>query len=204
MTRLAHENFENGIMTLPADRSYRWLFWLLAIVGLAADQSSKYLIFGHLYNEGRGGQLQIIPDAFQLTAQFEPHPDEHGIHQPLVNKGALFGMGQGQNLAFGIVSVIAAVVIIGWSVRPHAGRDAFLCVSLGLILGGTFGNLYDRVVFDGVRDFLRWYKWFDWYVFNVADVCLVIGAGMLVLEAFLRQPTEEPAAEPALTVGERE
>ena len=46
--------------------------------------------------------------------------------------------------------------------------------ALGLILGGTLGNLYDRVVYDGVRDFIDWhYHDLEWPVFNIADCCLV-------------------------------
>jgi lipoprotein signal peptidase len=67
-----------------------------------------------------------------------------------------------------------------------------LCAALGLILAGTLGNLYDRVLFGGVRDFLHWYRYFNWPVFNLADSCLVVGAGLLLAHAFL---TAEQAAE---------
>lgn len=193
--------------TPPAARSYRWLFWLLAIAGFAADQVSKYELFAHLYNEGRGGEIVVIPGVFNLHVAPFRSDEGSGIRRqlrsfrgcemrPHVNEGALFGIGQGWNIIFGVVSVIAAAFIIGWSLRATAGQDRFLCVALGLILAGTTGNLYDRIVFDGVRDFLHWYKWLDWPVFNVADVCLVFGAGMLLLEAFFRTPESE-RAEPA-------
>jgi lipoprotein signal peptidase len=69
-------------------------------------------------------------------------------------------------------------------------------VALGLILGGTVGNLYDRIVFGGVRDFLYFY-WFDFPVFNVADSCLVVGASLLLLQALFGKQKTEPAATPA-------
>jgi lipoprotein signal peptidase len=53
------------------------------------------------------------------------------------------------------------------------------------------GNLYDRVVFGGVRDFLHFYK-FEWPVFNIADCCLVLGAGLLLVQAFLTHPAAAP------------
>lgn len=189
-------------MSQSSGGSYRWVFWILAVIGLAADQASKYLLFASLYNGGLGGQIVIIPDAFHIVARFDPAEDPGdgllrtlrtlgGERQPHVNRGALFGMGQGNNLFFGIVSVSAAVFILVWSMRPAAARDPFLSVALGLILAGTLGNLYDRLVFGGVRDFLHWFKWYDWPVFNVADICLVCGAGMLLLEAFFRQPAPD-------------
>ncbi len=81
-----------------------------------------------------------------------------------------------------------------------------MCFALGLILGGTLGNLYDRIVFSGVRDFLWWHKYVDWPVFNIADCCLVCGAALLLIEAFftkvepaLTQTTEPAGTEPAGT-----
>ena len=53
---------------------------------------------------------------------------------------------------------------------------------------GTLGNFYDRVVFNGVRDFLHWNYRFDWPVFNIADCCLVCGAALLLVQAFLSSP----------------
>ena len=77
--------------------------------------------------------------------------------------------------------------------------DLWVCIALGLILGGTLGNLYDRVVFNGVRDFLHWNYLFDWPVFNLADSCLVCGACLLLLQAFGKQPvaTDDKAQEDA-------
>jgi lipoprotein signal peptidase len=57
------------------------------------------------------------------------------------------------------------------------------------------GNLFDRVVFGGVRDFLHYDHWFEWPVFNVADCFLVTGAGLLLLQAFTA-PAEPKAATP--------
>jgi signal peptidase II len=59
-----------------------------------------------------------------------------------------------------------------------------------LILAGTLGNLYDRLVFDGVRDFLHFYL-IDWPVFNIADCCLVCGAFLLLAQAFLGRHAKE-------------
>ena len=190
-----------------AARSYRWLFWTLAVVGLVVDQTSKYGLFRELYNDGNGGRIVVIPDAFFLDVTYLQQPKQleerqdalrplrvwSGEYRPAVNKGALFGIGQDMNFAFALVSVFAAVVVLYWQSRAQSGRDAFLCIALGLILAGTLGNLYDRIVFDGVRDFLHWNKWFDWYVFNIADVCLVCGASMLVLEALFAKPKSQPA-----------
>ena len=113
---------------------------------------------------------------------------------PKVNQGALFGLGgeykKYANSIFAVVSIVAALSIIFWSTRPSTARDGALCAALGLILAGTLGNLYDRLIFDGVRDFL-YFHWFEWPVFNVADCCLVCGAGLLLLQAFWGRPVKQ-------------
>jgi lipoprotein signal peptidase len=77
--------------------------------------------------------------------------------------------------------------------------DGWLSAALGLILAGTVGNFYDRVVFGGVRDFLYFYK-INFPVFNGADCCLVCGAAMLLIHAFFLAPPETPKpTEPAAT-----
>jgi signal peptidase II len=192
-------------MSNSAERRYRWLFWTLALVGFAVDQTTKYGIFAWLYSDGRGDDYVLIPQSFNLIARFRPElvPEDasvrflrtiSGEHWPYVNHGALFGIG-GQtgigNLMFTMVSVTAALAIILWTLKSATARDRYLCCALGLILAGTFGNLYDRLLFGGVRDFMHWYRFIDWPVFNVADICLVTGASLLVLEALVRSPERE-------------
>jgi len=206
-------------MTNPA-RSHAMLFWMLAFIGFSVDQASKYGIFAYLYNDGAGGRIEIIPGAFDLIAQFTTeHEAVNGLMSrlrtvsgdtlPRVNQGALFGLGSGDkdqnaNQLFALVSIAAAIAIIYWSTRPNTARDGLLCVSLGLILAGTLGNLFDRIVFHGVRDFLHWHYpesvpiLRDFPVFNIADCCLVFGAGLLLLQAFIAESRPAPSAEQIL------
>jgi lipoprotein signal peptidase len=125
---------------------------------------------------------------------------------PQVNQGALFGLGNTHgglaNTIFALISVIAAAAIIYWGSRRTTSRDGTLTMALGLILAGTLGNLYDRVVFDGVRDFLFFY-YINWPVFNVADCCLVCGAFLLLVQAFwVRTPKSQPALAETAKQGE--
>jgi lipoprotein signal peptidase len=190
------------------ERSYRWLFWSLAVLGFVLDQGSKYGVFHALYYDGNGTvERDLVPGAFHLTTQFTGQrdpgdgvlgslrtlggpgvPHASGPVMPRVNNGALFGLGQDANGLFALVSVAAALAILCWSVLPTGARDRFLAVALGLILAGTLGNLYDRIVFGGVRDFLHWNYLVDWPVFNLADCCLVCGAFLLLVQAFWNQP----------------
>jgi lipoprotein signal peptidase len=191
-----------------ADRTYRWLFVTLAVIGLTADLVTKYRVFRWLYDDGRSGvaplrsegygnSYDLIPGWFKFIAQFDPESPlcTCGFDSlqtwsapvmPRVNHGALFGMGgEHKGLAnnlFALVSIVAAIAIVVWGMQRSTAREKRLMTALGLILGGTLGNLYDRLVFNGVRDFLYFYK-IEWPVFNVADCCLVVGAGLLLVQA---------------------
>ncbi len=207
-------------------RTYRWLLVSLAVIGLSADQVSKYGVFRWLYNDGHfadrsgtGNASVIVPGWFDFIAQFDKESAtcECGFSalqtwsapvMPRVNHGALFGIGQEHkglaNGLFAAVSVAAAVAIVLWGTRVTTARERGLTAALGLILGGTVGNLYDRLVFGGVRDFMHFHhNSFEWPVFNVADCCLVVGAGLLLVQALFvshiaEQPAAQPVAEPAL------
>src|SRR5262249_6078312 len=95
--------------------------------------------------------------------------------------------------------IFAAVAMVYWGSRPTTARDPALCLALGLILAGTLGNLYDRLIFSGVRDFLHFY-WFRFPVFNVADCCLVVGAFLLLTQAFFHRPASSTEATPGMAL----
>jgi len=184
----------------------------------------KWLYEPHQLADGRwayDGEREVIPGAFRLLAQFGG-PDDGpggflkslrtaaGSVLPKVNHGALFGLGGeyntvavlgdlhiGANGVFAAVSIAAALAIFYWSTRRSTARDLALCAALGLILAGTLGNLYDRVVFGGVRDFLYFY-WIEWPVFNVADCCLVCGAFLLLAQAFFSRSAPAQSAAPEI------
>ena len=162
-----------------------------------------------------GGRYDVVPGWFGFIAEFTSKPDRQpwangrsalqtwsAPEMPHVNEGALFGMGGSSgmgNTIFAIISLIAALGISIWAVFRGKRADGWMCAALGLILGGTVGNCYDRIVFEGVRDFLYFYK-INWPVFNVADCCLVCGAIILLGHAFLVK-TPKAEEKPAITPG---
>ena len=106
------------------------------------------------------------------------------------NKGAAFSFLAGasgwQTPVFAAISSIAAVVITVLILRNAGNR--MLCAALGMILGGALGNLWDRLLWGHVVDFLDFHAagW-HWPAFNVADSAITIGAGLLILESFVRR-----------------
>ncbi len=129
------------------------------------------------------------------------------------NRGAVFGIGQGQRLLFVLVGVVAVIVVVVAFLRSAAHRR-YLHAALALILAGALGNLYDRVMFGMVRDMLWLFpgvklpfglSWpggsdelYPW-VFNIADASLLIGLGILMLGMY--REDKESAKKKALDTG---
>ena len=103
---------------------------------------------------------------------------------------------------FHVVS-ISAVVLISWYFSKLSGKDPqekWALWGLPLVLGGAIGNYIDRIARAFVIDFLEahWYDKATWPSFNVADSAIVVGVGLLMVDAFVRKeetPKEEKSAE---------
>lgn len=91
------------------------------------------------------------------------------------NTGAAFGLGRGANKVLTAVS-IGLVIVLQVLRRRWPKNDPWLQWGALLVTTGAVGNLYDRLLFGYVVDFLHLHHW---PVFNVADSCISIGAGML-------------------------
>ena len=84
-------------------------------------------------------------------------------------------------LALAIVSILASIGLWVWMARtsrPVTGA------SLGLVIGGALGNALDRLLYNSVADFFLLHAFgYSWYVFNVADIAIVAGVGLLIYES---------------------
>ena len=125
------------------------------------------------------------------------------------NHGAVFGLGQGQQAVFLVVSIAAIAFLIYLFLT--SGRSRFYQVVLGMLLAGVVGNMYDRLTFGYVRDMIHglpgvyWPSWiverlpmgwrppmggrlevFPW-IFNVADSLLCVGVGAMIVYSFVSE-----------------
>ena len=102
------------------------------------------------------------------------------------NSGVAFGLFQGGTLLFTIIAAIAVIAIAIYSIQS-SGESALLAISLGLMLGGAAGNLWDRLAYGSVVDFIlvRASDTLVWPTFNLADSSIVVGTGLLILYLFL-------------------
>ena len=102
------------------------------------------------------------------------------------NEGVAFGLlsfneSFGYNLVTIIISIVIIVLIVMLLNAEKFKRLALLCV-----IGGAFGNFYDRVVFNAVPDFIDFHVGeFHWFIFNIADIFITIGIVCLIFAELL-------------------
>lgn len=135
---------------------------------LFIDQLTKYLVQAGMV---LGESIPIVPGFFQLCY--------------IRNTGAAWGMLSGGNLWLAIISIIMLVLLIRFR-RSIFGGSLLDHVVLGLMLGGIWGNLIDRVKLSYVVDFL-YFHWGPHYfpAFNVADSAICSAVALYMLSQFL-------------------
>ncbi|MEI9980142.1 MAG: signal peptidase II [Edaphobacter sp.] len=163
-----------AVAAKPKDQRLIALF--ISALVVIADRVTKHLVAQQL---PFGQAHTVVPGVFRIT-------DVH-------NTGAAFSM-FAENaspetvrsilIGFSAVAVLVLFVMLMRTGRYLSGTS----IALALILGGAFGNLYDRVRYHYVIDFLEVHiVHYHWPDFNVADSCIVIGAGLLLIEIFRPQ-----------------
>lgn len=173
-------------------------FLLLAVGGLFADLATKSWIFAWRGMPGEQPTYWLLKDRFGFTTS--------------LNEGALFGVGQGQVILFTVLSIGATCWIVYWLFFKRAAQDALITVSMGCVLAGVLGNLYDRLGLPALRwnytDQLHTHNvgeavfavrdWLhfripiierDWPIFNIADSLLVCGAALMLWHAWRGERT---------------
>jgi signal peptidase II len=143
--------------------------WVVVLVGLGAyllDVAVKVLAVHRL---GRG-DVHVLGDLFVLHLTRNP--------------GAAFSTGTRYTLALSLLAVLALAVVLFVARRAGSGVWA---VALGLLAGGIAGNLTDRIFRDPGPfrgHVVDMFMVPHWPVFNVADVCINVAAGLIVLQTF--------------------
>ena len=141
---------------------------IFAIVGL--DRWTKWLIHSRLL---LNQTIPIIAGFFNITY--------------VRNTGVAFGIfsslsSPSKSLLLSAFAAAAAIMVIIYSLRSPSG-NRLLQTALALILGGALGNLYDRLTYGYVIDFLELYAGeYRWPAFNAADTAITTGVALLILE----------------------
>ena len=155
----------------------RLWFWVPAILGLVADLASKHYVFA------------------ALSRRPDPRVEVFGTWLVIClqrNRGGVFGILQGKGYIFIALTVVALGVVV-WMLRQAPAQQRLVPLALGLVVAGALGNLYDRVFIGHVRDFI-YVEAIRYPAFNIADTCICIAAGLLILGVF-REPAKPDGAD---------
>ncbi len=151
----------------------RFLFASLLVIVL--DQLTKYLV---------SQSIPVNHIGWQPTSFFSL------VH--VWNEGAAFSflanMGGWQKYFFIAVAVIISLVLTVCLLRTPSSKK-WTCLAIALVIGGAVGNLIDRIALSHVIDFLLFYIrtdsfYYAYPAFNVADIAVCVGAGILILIGF--------------------
>ena len=168
----------------------KWtLFLIVAVLSLVADQVTKIWARGSLpVVRHQGGAACIVPEDI-VNRACVGHPvsvvDGFWEWRLSMNPGSAFGLFSSQTGARVLLSIVGIIAVFGmiWMLRKARGDQRILHWALALVTGGAIGNLIDRMYFGVVTDFILWrYETHEWPVFNVADIVLVVGVGLMFID----------------------
>jgi len=151
---------------------------LLIALMVALDQYTKHLI---LADWTVGDTVPVLPGFFSLTY--------------VRNRGGAFGLmadlPEAWRVGFFVAFAVLTVAGLAWMLRETPREDLVQRLALTGVIGGAIGNLYDRVRYGEVVDFLDVYvRDWHWPAFNVADSFITCGVVLLVLGAMRPSPAD--------------
>lgn len=154
-------------------------FFVLAFIGIIIDQVTKWWFNINLEPYGQG--ITVIPDflswrlAYNYGAAFSFLADHSGW----------------QRWFFIVVAIITAIVLAVLIIRRKS-HERILPYGLALILSGAIGNVIDRIWHGKVIDFIS-VNFGSYYfpIFNIADICVSVGAGLVILSSFVERSHNE-------------
>jgi signal peptidase II len=156
---------------------------VLIVVNIAIDQISKFLVRNHVIPHK---ETELLGNYFILTN--------------VENSGAFLGMGSNLNPTVKLIVLLILPIAVLLFVLRHVFKDKSLdktsLIGFSCIIGGGFANIYDRLLYGQVTDFFHidLGGFFRTGIFNMADVSVMTGMGLLILASF-RKPKPIEASE---------
>jgi len=144
------QKFKGGVLVI--------LSIVIAIAFIGVDQLTKFLLYGKSFS--------VVGDVLWVESTF--------------NEGAAFGSLAGAKWIFVILALAAIALIVTILAKKKFANSRFAGITFGLLLAGIIGNLIDRVIYSGVRDFI-YLKFINFAIFNIADACITFGTIFLII-----------------------
>ncbi len=190
----------------------KWkIFWVVSIISLVADQVTKIWARASLPVHPKGCAIPEDIIAHKCVGMPVKFIEGFWEWRLSMNPGSAFGLfgSFGAEFTRIFLSLIGVAAVVGmWFMLKKARSDQkALHWALALVAGGAVGNLIDRIYYSVVTDFILWkYKTHEWPVFNIADVVLVVGVGLMFIdiqkenkrEKLLREERKRKAKEQGL------
>jgi signal peptidase II len=153
-----------------------WIFFILIAVMFCADRITKHYIIN-----------------FFLDYQSDSYYFYPFLNFVLVwNTGMAFGLFESDSQIYHILSFFIICIIIFLFYWFFKSASRFEKLSLSLVIGGALGNLYDRIVYNAVPDFVDLHFLdFHWFVFNVSDIVITFGIILLLLNDLFSKKNEQ-------------
>ena len=142
----------------------------ITCIVLLLDQFIKYLV--NKFMEVNTG-IDIIPKFFKIFY--------------VRNTGAAFSILENNTILLILISV-AFIVVLDIYIKKEKVFTKLGVISLGMIMGGIFGNLLDRIIHHSVIDYL---SFGTFPIFNLADTCICVGVGLLIINEILKLRKEK-------------
>jgi signal peptidase II len=178
-----------GFLSLAADQASKiWARHTLPVVSVTPGLKSEDCMIPYQMAERKcfGKPISVVADFWDWELS--------------MNTGSAFSMFAGKRAVLTAIGLLACVGMF-WMLHKARSDRKILHWALGFVAGGAIGNLFDRIYFGSVTDFISWhYKTHHWPVLNVADVVLVVGVGLMLIDAVKQSRVEKQLrrAEPAV------
>lgn len=141
---------------------------IITLVCVLVDQIIKLIISGTM---GLGGSISIIPDFFSVSY--------------VENDGAAWSIFSGNRIFLILISVFALILIYNYFFKIKNIKTVEF-ISYSVLIGGIIGNLWDRLKYGKVIDYLDFKIFgYNFPVFNFADICIVISVILLLIDALI-------------------
>ncbi len=142
---------------------------IVALIAFGIDQASKFYVT-HYLKLAEGSFIPVIPPFYNMQ-----YLKNHGINFGLFGQGSEFS-----RWALVAIAILMVGAVLYW-LRDKLNARIAICV--GLLVGGALGNIFDRIVFGSVVDFINnsWYTFRNPFSYNIADIWIFVGLiGLLI------------------------
>lgn len=146
--------------------SNRYKIYRIMCILLVIDQIIKIVI---RYSINEYQEIKVIKNFFSITY--------------VQNTGAAFSIMKDATIILILLSIIFIIVLNNYIKKQESNFTKIDIISYGLIMGGVYGNLIDRIIHRKVTDYLSFNIFnYSFPIFNFADICIVIGAILIVID----------------------